>query len=208
MDKPDNYARQARQAQQRFLQYDQQALIRKLNLDHDADALYPRLLGETYRLDRTTGDLRRRTDGGWADANSFDEIMTLLDLICDSREDRFLTGKWKNMASFGMMFHQNLLELTKDLWAEKIQAAPDCFRRACLALGSRELPLGDIGYAIELFDGLEIALQFWFADEDFPASLRFSWDENANMYLKYETMFYARGLLLHRLDALMAAPSH
>lgn len=207
MERQDNYAAQARQAQRRFLEYDQQALIRKLNLPHDDQALYPRLLGQTYRLDRATGDLRRQEGRGWVDANSFDEVMTLLDLICDSREDRCLSGRWKSMANFGMMFHQNLLELEKDPWAEKIQADPEGFRRACLALGGRELALGDIGYAIELFDGLEIALQFWFADEDFPASLRFSWDENADRYLKYETMFYARGLLLTRLDALMAAPS-
>lgn len=207
MERQDNYAAQARQAQRRFLEYDQQALIRKLNLPHDDQALYPRLLGQTYRLDRATGDLRRQEGRGWVDANSFDEVMTLLDLICDSREDRCLSGRWKSMANFGMMFHQNLLELEKDPWAEKIQADPEGFRRACLTLGGRELALGDIGYAIELFDGLEIALQFWFADEDFPASLRFSWDENADRYLKYETMFYARGLLLTRLDALMAAPA-
>ena len=38
-------------------------------------------------------------------------------------------------------------------------------------------------------------VQFWFADEDFPAQLQFFWDKNALQYLRYETMYYALGLL-------------
>ena len=36
-------------------------------------------------------------------------------------------------------------------------------------------------------------------DEEFPPGLRFLWDENALMYIRYETMYYAKGLLLQRL---------
>lgn len=196
----DNYAIQARQAQQRFLTYDQQAIQQKLHLDGDTHYLYPTMLSRRYRLDRATGNLEAWSGDTWADANTFDEIMTLLDLLCDSRPDRFLTGRWKNMAAFGAMFHQNLLENPRDPWANRIQQDPQGFSHACLALGGRALPMGDIAYAVELFDGLEIALQFWFSDEDFPPTLRFSWDENAGMYLKYETMFYAKGLLWQRLE--------
>ena len=42
-------------------------------------------------------------------------------------------------------------------------------------------------------------MQLWFGDEEFPANLRYLWDENALMYLKYETMYFAKALLLHRL---------
>ena len=108
------------------------------------------------------------------------------------------------MASFGLMFHQNLLENARDPWAEKFQNHPEAFRRACLTLGGRELPTGDIAYAIEVFDGPEIAVQLWFGDEEFPPNLRWLWDENATMYLKYETMFYARSLLLRLLEEAMA----
>ena len=44
-------------------------------------------------------------------------------------------------------------------------------------------------------DGLEIGIFFWHGDEEFPAQLRFYWDENAPMYLKYETMHYTLGYL-------------
>ena len=46
-------------------------------------------------------------------------------------------------------------------------------------------------------------IQLWFGDEDFPASLRLLWDENALMYLKYETMYFAREVLLSRLKREM-----
>lgn len=204
MERMDNYARQAMQAKQGFLRYDQQKIIEKLGLAVDDAFLYPVLLGQTYRVSRTTADMERRVGTAWVDANTHEEVMTLLDLLCDSREDRRLSGKWKNMASFGLMFHQNLLENARDPWAEKFQNHPEAFRRACLTLGGRELPTGDIAYAIEVFDGLEIAVQLWFGDEEFPPNLRWLWDENATMYLKYETMFYARSLLLRLLEAAMA----
>ena len=195
----DNYAIQAAQAKQRFLGYDQQKLIRKLKLNADDLYLYPVLLGSTYRLSRTNGDLERLAGDTWVDANTFAEIMTILDLVCDSREDRFLVHRWKNMPDFGLMFHRSLLEDARDPWAERFNADPESLRRACLAMGGTPLPQGDVAYAIELFDSLSIGIQLWLGDEEFPPSLRFLWDENALMYIRYETMYYARGLLLQRL---------
>lgn len=204
MERTNNYAIQAQQAKELFLTYDQEALIRKFHLTFDPVYLYVPMLHTLYRIHRATGDLERQEDGRWLDANTFEEVLTLFDLLCDSREDRFLSGRMKNMSSFGLMFHQNLLEDARDPWAEKFQADVPGFRRACLALGGVPLPNGDVAYAIELFDGLRIGVQLWLGDEEFPSNLRFLWDENATMYIRYETMFYARGMLLDRLAALMA----
>lgn len=208
MKRTDNYLIQARQAKDWFLTYDQQKLVEKLHLEADEQFLYTTLLRRPYRIRRTTGDLERLEGGSWVDANSYEEVMTLLDLVCDSREDRFLSGRWKNMSAFGLMFHQNLLEHERDPWAEKFQNDLAGFHRACLALGGTPLPNGDAAYAIELFDGLPIALQLWLGDEDFPANLRFLWDENAKMYIRYETMYFARALLLRRLAEEMDGKEH
>lgn len=199
MKRTDNYLIQAQQAKAWFLTYDQQTLIDKLRLEADEQFLYTSLLHSPYRICRATGDLERLERGAWVDANSYEEVMTLLDLVCDSQENRYLSGKWKNMSAFGLMFHQNLLENVRDPWAEKFQKDLDGFRRACLALGGTPLPSGDAAYAIELFDGLPIAVQLWLGDEDFPANLRLLWDENAKMYIRYETMFFARALLLRAI---------
>ena len=203
MAQTNNYTVQARQAKELFLSYDQKALIAKLKLHFDERYLYVPMLSETYRISRESGDICREAKSGWIDANSFEEVMTLLDLVCDSRDDRFLSGRWKSMTDFGLMFHRNLMETARDPWAETFQDHPEAFHRACLALGGRPLAQGDIAYAIEFFDGLEIVLQLWFGDEEFPPNLRFLWDENALMYIKYETMYFAKGLLLERIRGLM-----
>lgn len=197
MEKRDNYKIQADQAKACFLTYDQEKLIAKLNLEYDAQYLYPYLLRTKYRLCRRTGYLEK-WQGNWVDGNSFEEVMTLLDLICDSREDRCVSGKWKQMRDFGLMFHRSLLE-ERDEWAQRFQQNPEGLRRACIALGGTALQQGDIAYAIELFDGLPIAVQFWEGDEEFPPRLRLMWDENALQYIKYETMYFARSLLLRRI---------
>ena len=199
----NNYLIQAQQAKNFFTTYDQDKLIAKLKLRHDGTYLYPVMFSETYRIHRKTGNIDRETETGWVDANSFGEVMVLLDLVCDSREDRFVTGKWKNITSFGLMFHRNLTEAQADPWAEKFQANPEGFRKACESLKGTPFPQGDIAYTLEVFDGLCMTLQLWFGDEEFPAGLRFLWDENALMYLKYETMHFVKGMLLEKIQERM-----
>ena len=46
-------------------------------------------------------------------------------------------------------------------------------------------------------------MQLWFPEEEFPAGLRLLWDENALQYIKYETMYFAKGILLQRLKEIM-----
>ncbi len=195
----DNYEKAAQKAKQLFLSYNQQKIIEKFHLPFDDSYLYPTFLGSVHRLSRTDGSLQRREGETWVSADSFEEVMTLLDLLCDSRDDRYLTGKWQTTQNFGHQFHRNLLEDQKDPLAERFDKEPELFRTACEALKGRPFPGGDMGYAIELFDGLEIGIRFWFSDMDFPANLRFFWDENALMYLKYETMHYAIGLVRQAL---------
>lgn len=204
MTRTDNYQIQVRQARDRFLTYDQEALIQKMGLGHDGSFLYVTMLSRPYRISRTTGGFEALVDGRWIPADSHGEVMTLLDLICDSRPDRHIRGRWKAMTAFGHMFHQDLAENRRDPWAQRFQADPEGFGRACRALGGRPFPQGDSAWILELFEGVPVVLQLWFGDEEFPASLRLLWDENALMYLKYETMWYAKGLLLERLAEHMA----
>lgn len=199
MERRDNYAIHAQQAKERFLTYDQQKLVEKLRLKADETYLYTKMLCQPYRIHRGTANIERLSGDSWVDGNSYGEVMTLLDLLCDSREDRYLTCRWKNMQDFGLMFHRNLLEDAGDPWADAFQKNSEGFRKACLALGGKPMEKGDVAYAIELFDGLCIGVQLWFGDDEFPPNLRFLWDENALMYLKYETMHFAKGMLLQRI---------
>ena len=171
-------------------------------MENDEQYLYVNLLCKQYRISRTTGDLERLEDDLWQDGNSYEEVMTLLDLLCDSREDRSVSGRWKSMESFGLMFHRSLLEERRDPAAEQFDADPESLQKACFALGGSPIPGADIGYAVELFDGLPIGVQFWHGDEEFSPRLRYLWDENALQYIRYETMYFAVDLLLRRIQAM------
>jgi len=203
VERKNNYAVQARQAREHFRSYDQDRLRKKLSLDADQSWLYTRMLSQPYRIGRDDGRIQRLDRGVWVDTESFEETMTLLDLVCDSKEDRHPAGRWKNMTSFGLQFHTGLLENTLDPIAERFARDPEGFARACEMLGGQRLAQGDVGYAIEVFDGLKIGIQLWMGDEEFPSTLKYMWDENALMYIRYETMYYARGLLLHKLLKMM-----
>ena len=204
MIRRDNYAIQAAQAKKLFLTYDQQELIRRCRLQFDDAWFYITFLSQPYRICRKTGDMQRRGRDGWLDANSFAEVMTILDWLCDSRPDRYITGRWVNLVTQTHSVHRSLQEEGRDRNAELFDQHPEAFSDACLALGGQPLPGADIGYAIELLDGLCIFVQLWHGDEEFVPRLRCLWDENALRYLRYETTWYAVGLLMQRIRENMA----
>lgn len=199
MERKNNYDLQAEAAKRYFLTYDQGRILRKFPMEADERYLYPVLLGQRYRLCRKTGGLEKEQGGGWTDGNSHAEVMTLLDILCDGNGDCRLSGRWLGMHNFGQMFHARLLEKDKNPAAELFDREPELFSQRCLALGGRPVPGGDLSYAVPLFGPLEICIQLWLGDEEFAPRLRYLWDENAGALIRYETMFYAVGLLLDRL---------
>lgn len=195
----DNYKIQVQQAKQLFLTYDQQELIDRCHLRHDEEYFYITFLHSPYRICRRTGDMQRQQAGQWVDANSHNEVMTILDWLCDSRPDRYITGRWINLVTHGHYFHRGLQEEKADPNAVLFDGNPEGFSRACRALGGERMPGADLAYAIELVDGLRILVQLWHGDEEFPPNLRCLWDENTGRYLRYETTWFATGLLMQRI---------
>ena len=201
--RPDNYKIQAAQAKKLFLTYDQQELIQRCRLRCDEAYFYITFLSEQYRICRRTGDMERQMEGKWTDGNSFGEVMTILDWLCDSRADRYITGRWTNLVSGGSAFHRDLQEDVRDPDAVRFDRDPAGFCAACEALKGERMQSADISYSIELVDGLRILVQLWHGDEEFPPNLRLLWDENTLRYLRYETTWYAAGLLMQRIREYM-----
>lgn len=199
----NNYQIQAAQAKKLFLTYDQQELIGRCHLRFDGSYLYTKFLGDHYRINRHTGDMERLHCGNWVDGNGFGEVMTILDWLCDSKADRFISGRWINIINQGHYFHRELQEDSNDPDAAMFDKNPQAFSKACEALDGEKMPGADIGYAIEILDGLKVLVQFWHGDEEFPPRLRCLWDENVLSYLRYETTWYAVGLLVGRIKEQM-----
>lgn len=203
MERRNNYDRAARQAQERFLTYSQQAIIEKHGLRYDDRYLYTALFGLPYRLDRRTGQQDRLEDGRWIPANSFEEVLTLLDLLCDSQADRSVTGEYRTLQSFGLQFHQSLVEDRPAPIASVYDKNPGGLSRACEALGGKPCAGADVGYILLVFEELTLMLRFWHGDQEFAPRLRYFWDSNALSYLRYETMYYAISALEERIQALL-----
>lgn len=198
-DRRNNYDIQAAQAKKRFLTYDQQELIQRCRLSYDETYLYITFLSQPYRIHRQTGDMERYHRETWVDGNSFNEVMTVLDWLCDSKPNRYITGRWINVITQGHYFHGNLQADTNGSYAQLFDRDPEGFAAACEALKGEKMPSADLAYAIELVDGLRILVQLWHGDEEFPPRLRCLWDENTTRYIRYETTWYAVGLLMERL---------
>lgn len=205
--KPDNYQIMAQQAQQLFLTYDQSAIIEKSPVSFDDGYLYLPVLDQTCRIDRKSGELCwSAPDGSFVPSNIPSDRLTVFDYLCDAKKDRTLSGSWQAMANFGHLFHTGLLEDAHPTVLEQtIDLHPDLFHAACQKLHGTPFPNCDIGYKISFFPDMPMVLQFWHSDEEFPAQLRYFWDKNALSYLRYETMYYAVGILQNRLLAIMGA---
>ena len=198
--KIDNYQIQAQRARQRFLTYDQQQIIAKSPLTFDDDYLYLPVLDRTCMIRRQTGELFWQAGGICTPSHDPSDAMTIFDYLCDSRRDRCLSGEFIAMANFGHQFHSGLLESGAPSALER-RADQDLpgFCRACRALGGEPVTGGDAGFRLRFFPDLPVVLRFWASDEEFPAQLRFYWDKNTLFYLRYETMYYALGILQSRL---------
>ena len=106
------------------------------------------------------------------------------------------------MAFLGGHVHSGLAAVSGSL-EKAIDQNPGAFRRACLLLGGRETPGGDLCFELDLFPDLPVRLRFWHADEDFPPSLDLLWDRNTLLFLRYETTWFAAGVLRTRLREAM-----
>lgn len=194
----DNYKTQFTNAQKAFLQRDLDDVIAKNHLQADKNYLYTSLFSQQLRISRSTGCVEVWAEG-WQDGNVFGRVMTILDLLCDSKPGKYAAGKMMSMASFGLQFHSGLPEQTSGPNARKMQSDIPGLKRRCEALGGIAVSGGDVAYEIPVFQDLKLKFALWLEDEEFPAQLTWYWDANALQYLHYETMYYALGLLLKLL---------
>ena len=194
LPKRDNSALQAESARLRFLTYDQSAMPAEM----DDEFLYLTFCGLPYRICRADGHIFRREGETWLPADSHGEVLTIFDYLCDAKPGRTPAGEFVSMASLGGHVHTGLADRSGPL-EKAIDADPAAFRRACLSLGGSEISGGDLCFELKIFPDLPLRLRFWHADEEFPPALDLLWDKNALDFLRYETTWYAAGVLRRQI---------
>lgn len=203
----NNYETMRDQMRPYFLTFDQQEMIRKFDLRHDKNYLYIRFCGRPYRIGRNTGIVEWSEDGfATCVEGNYNESMTIYDVLCYSKPDCRLSGEFSASGSLKGTVYTGANAGT-DMVATRIgkffNENTDRLAEACVALGGIPEGKGDVAYRIPLFDFLPVRFAFWQADEDFPAEIRMLWDSNILQFMHYETIWFAAGHLLTRIEEWM-----
>lgn len=196
----DNYELSRDRAQDYFLRFDQGRIIDRWGLAHDEDTLYVTFFGRDYAISRQTGAVTRLWSG---EAAGFDEVLSVLDLLCHSGDNKQVSGQYAPVNSLkgrapmgvGTDFHTGA--------ASRFDRDVAGFEKACRMLGGVPVEMGDLGFRFPVFGQLSVILKFYRADEDFPASLTLLWDDNTLQFVYYETVFYMAGHLLGMIRETM-----
>lgn len=202
-----NYEKMADGARALFLTMDQGAMIARWSLSHDDDWLYVTYLGEGMRIHRRTAIIESLAPAGdYRSPDNVNETMVLFDLLTHSEARHRATGRWASISSLGGIIgagHDR--SLSHEPTAAKFAGAPERLAAACRRLGGIPLGRADVGYAIPLFHDFGIWFQFWDGDDEFPANIKYLFDENALQFMHYETLWYAMNSLAARLEYYVTA---
>ena len=205
--KQNNYEQMRDQMRPYFLTFDQEGMIRKFQLAHDCDYLYLRFCGRDYRVGRTTGIVEWSEDHFEScHEGDYNESMTIYDILCYSKSDCHLCGEFAPTGSLkGVVLTS--MNAGNALVSSRISGFFDAnihlLDQACIALGGIPAGKGDVAYQLPLFDFLPVRFAFWRADEDFPPEIQMLWDTNILSFMHFETIWFAAGHLLSRIEELM-----
>lgn len=191
-----------------FLQYDQEKMIQKYALEHDEKYLYIDFVGRAYRIDRLSGSVSWSDNSFWTEETAgYNEVMTIYDVLCHSKENCCLSGEWVNVGSLSSVRGGSLAKGGNFFQSagEAFDGKADRLSCACECLRGKKIKKGDVGYELELFPFLPVVLCFWDSDEDFKASMQILTDKNILDYMHYETLMFAVTHLLNRIKSEMEA---
>lgn len=200
-----NYEIMRNQMRGKFLEYNQEKMIRKFSLDCDEDYIYIDFVRRNYRINRKNGvvewsadDFHSVTEAG------YEESMTIYDVLCCSKDDCRLAGTFcpihmlKGIAQSAVPGGSMIQKA-----ADKFHGHTEDLRYACDKLGEPIRLGGDVAALLHPFSFLPVTIQYWDADEDFPPNLKFMFDENILAYMHYETVHYMMGHIVKRLEEVM-----
>lgn len=169
----------------KFLEMDQEELIRKFQLEADEEFLYIIYFSKRFRIDRKNGFI---TENG--KSPGFDTVMNIYNTFYYSAAHPVASGNLvafrqvKKVYPFEAAYRRTIISRLQELFAGKTEE----LRKACEALGGTLLPQGDVGYVLPVFPFLNIAVLFWDKDEEFEAQANMLFDSNITDFLHEENV--------------------
>ena len=169
----------------KFLEMDQEELIRKFQLEADEEFLYIIYFSKRFRIDRKNGFI---TEDG--KSPGFDTVMNIYNTFYYSAAHPVASGNLvafrqvKRVYPFEAAYRRTIIFRLQELFAGKTEE----LRKACEALGGTLLPQGDVGYVLPVFPFLNIAVLFWDKDEEFDAQANMLFDSEITEFMHEENV--------------------
>lgn len=201
-DMQDNYAKLADDWRVRFLQTDIAKKAGRLGLTLEDGAFEICYFGTRYRVDCHNGAVENLSEPG--KAVPWGHAAFIYHLFWFSTDMPRLSGIFvpfrdvRGAAVFDSAFKRSVLEPL----ARTFEGRAARLERACVALGGRRIPQGDVGFALPVYGKLEVEILFWDADEEFCAAANILFDRNVTDFTHVETVV---GIGSDALRALKAA---
>lgn len=180
-----NYEHVIENWQQKFLEMDQETLIRKFDLEADEEAMYITYFSRRLRIDRVDGKI---TDQGIRPG--FNTVMNIYNTFYYSVEHPVASGNLvafrqvKRVYPFEAAYRRTIISRLQEVFSGKTAE----LERACKALGGIPLPQGDVGYVLPVFPFLNIAVLFWDKDEEFEAQANMLFDSEITEFMHEENV--------------------
>lgn len=180
-----NYEQVIENWQQKFLEMDQETLIRKFDLEADEEAMYITYFSRKLRIDRVDGKI---TDQGIRPG--FNTVMNIYNTFYYSVEHPVASGNLvafrqvKRVYPFEAAYRRTIISRLQEIFSGKTAE----LERACKALGGIPLPQGDVGYVLPVFPFLNIAVLFWDKDEEFEAQANMLFDSEITEFMHEENV--------------------
>ena len=164
----------------KFLEMDQEELIRKFQLEADEEFLYIIYFSKRFRIDRKTGFI---TEDG--KKPGFDTVMNYYSAAHPVASGNLVAFRQvKRVYPFEAAYRRTIISRLQELFAGKTEE----LRKACEALGGTLLPQGDVGYVLPVFPFLNIAVLFWDKDEEFEAQANMLFDSEITEFMHEENV--------------------
>lgn len=169
----------------KFLEMDQEELIRKFQLVADEEFLYIIYFSKRFRIDRKNGFI---TENG--KSPGFDTVMNIYNTFYYSAAHPVASGNLvafrqvKRVYPFEAAYRRTIISRLQELFSGKTEE----LRKACEALGGTLLPQGDVGYVLPVFPFLNIAVLFWDKDEEFEAQANMLFDSEITEFMHEENV--------------------
>ena len=118
-----------------------------------------------------------------------------------------LSGQWCPLASLQVTHSSPSDKLSIGPYSKKFSGCAEQLREVCETLGGEFMSVpasADVCYKLPFFSFFPIIFQFWDGDEEFEPQIMLLWDKCSLDFMHFETLYYAMGYMMKRLDALCA----